>query len=801
MSNIFLNSTTTGSSEPSYTYLNTWFNTLGATPLATPSKLCVRNGTGGASFVDISAHNLYLYNNSGQDCLINFIDSAGSDGYEIKTARTSGNIPNFYVLNSNQSGILHLQSKANVKVDTGHGGNIQSFTFDTSGILNAPTINVLDGYFELSNANGKKVSLRNNILTPDIDTLILSNTNTSGLIILSSSVVNVSGRLVITAPTGGTGQASFGTASNRMVINANDSASLFMTGGGSNLTEVAIGASSNVPLSFLTDNKYRGQFKTGEGGLVINISSNTLNEGLTITNKWRSGNTKKASVNFVMSDTAGEEKTLGKIYSETQNDNIVSSDLVFETSTANYTTSKVMTLDSAGTTNINRLNCSGIITGASISGYNCDIRLVTGTTKGRIDIINEATDVVPPTQNPAITLRNKTLAQTQAQSKSGTLLYEAGDNSLQLNNNQALETGTSKGRISFVPQVGTPQQSEEDRQVIITAHGGFRPSYLKETSITTNNTDISSGTMFWNIDGSKLSVIQDGILNSVVVENYSGQTTTLRTLNATKATIGNIAGNNLFIEDAGTSILNMFPNFSGGAGGTKVFQLYTQLGSDGDIGIGTNGATNVYCKASTQRVGINRISPNHTLDVSGVGHFDVNIISGNATISGFLRVSNVSGNPNMNNFQYRVQQPLQAWWMITGSGYNLSGVGGTGYYNQSGFYLFDISANPSGVQSYNLYSGLNDTQWFTLGVNANVIAEQFRDYITFWLKNAPNGTEIKFVGKHNGDIGGWIFRATKQNSDFVAIFGYPNATSGGTIYRNFATFWTGWSDITALYNW
>lgn len=467
MSDIFLNATTGGGGQVSYTYLNTWFNTLGATPLATPNKLCLRNATGGASFGDVSANRIIINASGNQEPLINLIDATGNTGYEIKTD-LNGNVPNLYILNSNNSGHTHLQSKNTIYLNSRFGVNQKTASFDPSGIFRTPILQMTDGIVNLENANAKLVSLKNEILSPNYDSLELTNTNTSGKINLTASVITTSGRLVVNAPSG-TAQAQFGTSLDTFTIN--------------NLSGISLSVYGNP------------------------TTSSTFNFGV-------------------------------------DNNNLTS-----------------------------------------------NFNLITG------------------------------------------------------------------------------------------------------------------------------------------------------------------------------GLVRMF------------------VSNSGNIGIGTN-------------------NPQSILDVNG----SINT-SGLTAINISCNNINVSGTTRLNIGQYNIGlQPIRAWWLITGSGYNVSKTTGqAGYFNEASFYQLDISSNPSGVQSYNIFTDPTDGQWYQLGNNtSNRIAEQLRDYITYWLRLAPVGTCFNFICKQGGDGDGTLFTANKCGS----TGGNPNIVIQGwadgsrLTYRNFRTTWSGFNaNLSAAYVW
>jgi hypothetical protein len=130
MSDIFLNPITSGGGggDVSYTYLNIWFNTLGATPNPTPDKLALRNSAGGCSFADISGFRLRLNASGTTEPVIDFTDINGTNGYSLGPEQHGG-IPCLYLKNTNQSGEVHIDGHSSVIIETGQGGGKKTFTF------------------------------------------------------------------------------------------------------------------------------------------------------------------------------------------------------------------------------------------------------------------------------------------------------------------------------------------------------------------------------------------------------------------------------------------------------------------------------------------------------------------------------------------------------------------------------------------------------------------------------------------------------------------------------------------------
>jgi hypothetical protein len=68
-------------------------------------------------------------------------------------------------------------------------------------------------------------------------------------------------------------QAAFGTAANRLQIHSTDSGTFFATLSSTNSTAFAVGAQQNIPLGFMTNNVWRGEFTAGGD---FNVSSTAV---------------------------------------------------------------------------------------------------------------------------------------------------------------------------------------------------------------------------------------------------------------------------------------------------------------------------------------------------------------------------------------------------------------------------------------------------------------------------------------------------------------------------------------------
>lgn len=158
--------------------------------------------------------------------------------------------------------------------------------------------------------------------------------------------------------------------------------------------------------------------------------------------------------------------------------------------------------------------------------------------------------------------------------------------------------------------------------------------------------------------------------------------------------------------------------------------------------------------------------------------------------SGFITFGTISG-ANLNisrNVNFTWRNANRAWWMLTNSGYDLSGASANRGWNVSGHYLRTVLDTPTApLQDYNIMAAQDDSQWYTPN-QSNRIYEQLKDYSTFWLKNAPNGTFFDFFALQLGSGNGCRFTSLKINNDTHLITGY-----NGNI-RNFS----GFSGITAL---
>jgi hypothetical protein len=71
-----------------------------------------------------------------------------------------------------------------------------------------------------------------------------------------------------------------------------------------------------------------------------------------------------------------------------------------------------------------------------------------------------------------------------------------------------------------------------------------------------------------------------------------------------------------------------------------------------------------------------------------------------------------------------------------------------------------------------------DSQWYTLNANANLIAEQVMDALTYYLKNRPLGSshEIVMITLGNSSSQGGRILAVKTSSSGGIMYGFNNWT-------------------------
>lgn len=265
MSDIFLNPIGGGGgggTEVSYTYLNNWFNTLGSTPNATPNKLALRNGSGSCSFADISANKVRVNASGSSEPFIYLTDSNGGDGYEITTDRNAG-LPNLYLKNTNNSGILHLQCKNEVVLQTNHGGSTQNFGFYPNGNANFPT----GGTVQTG-----AVSAQNSQST--LHSVVVNNNISASSVIYTNSSVNSSGAVQI--PKTNTG---FTTYTNYTSVNVSGQnlvgQATIQTNGFNNISSANVNISTRPTIELWTRN--RSLNNTGTLGGSLDVSGATSN--------------------------------------------------------------------------------------------------------------------------------------------------------------------------------------------------------------------------------------------------------------------------------------------------------------------------------------------------------------------------------------------------------------------------------------------------------------------------------------------------------------------------------------------
>jgi hypothetical protein len=198
MSDIFLNPITSGGGgggDVSYTYLNIWFNTLGATPNPTPDKLALRNSAGGCSFADISGFRLRLNASGTTEPVIDFTDINGTNGYSLGPEQHGG-LPCLYLKNTNQSGEVHIVGHSDVFIEAGQGGNKKTWQFVASnGNSIFPSSSAIQaGFISAQNSESTlhSIVVNNGIRTQNLTVsgqLIVTNIGNNNNITISGSLI------------------------------------------------------------------------------------------------------------------------------------------------------------------------------------------------------------------------------------------------------------------------------------------------------------------------------------------------------------------------------------------------------------------------------------------------------------------------------------------------------------------------------------------------------------------------------------------------------------------------------------